>query len=195
MAATMDLCIDLNARLTAHIQRADPFGAIHFVGGKGHQIDREFTQIDRELTYALCGINMEQDATFAAERAHRGDILNHANFIVHVHDRHQNGVIAQCSTQILNRDQTIRGGRQPGDLEAFTFKLQAGINHRFMFGYAGNNVLAARLIKLGRAFNGEVVGFGGTGGKHDFTRVSIHQLCHLITRNVYRFFGLPAKTV
>ena len=62
-----------------------------------------------------------------------------------------------------------------------------------MLGFAGDDVLAFFLIKVGCTFNRQVVGFSRTGGKDDFTRISANQIGNLITSDIYRFFSLPAE--
>ncbi len=69
-------------------------------------------------------------------------------------------------------------------------QLTAGIQYRFVFGFAGDDVLAFFLIKVGCTFDRQVVRFGCTRGKDDFTRISADQIGNLITGDIYRFFNL-----
>lgn len=56
-------------------------------------------------------------------------------------------------------------------------------------------MLALAGVEMGDALDGQVVGLGRTGGKDDLARVRADQLCHLITGQIHRLFGLPAETV
>jgi hypothetical protein len=47
---------------------------------------------------------------------------------------------------------------------------------------------------MGDALDGQVVGLGRTGGEDDLARVGADQLCHLITGQIDRLFGLPAES-
>ena len=95
MTAAVYLCFDADARLAAHVQRADAFRAIDFVAGERHQVDFQLAQIDRQFAHALGGVNVVDDTARAAHFADRFDILHHADFVIDVHDGDQDGVIAQ----------------------------------------------------------------------------------------------------
>jgi hypothetical protein len=84
---------------------------------------------------------------------------------------------------------------QVGHFKAFTLELATGVQHGFVFGLAGDDVLAFLLIEIGSAFNRQVVGFGCSGSEHDFARVSANQFSNLVTGDIYRFFRLPPETV
>ncbi len=195
MTAAVHLRFDTDTRFTTHVQRADTFRAIDFVAGEGHQVHFQLAQIDRQFAHALGGVNMVDDAAGTAHFADGGDILHHADFVVNVHNGNQNGVVAHCRFELfqVNNAVTLRG--EVGHFKPFTLQLTAGIQYGFVFGFAGDDVLAFFLIEVGRTFNRQVVGFGRAGSENNFTRVGANQLSNLITGDIYRLFSLPAKTV
>ena len=193
MTATVGLGFQTHARLAAHEQRTDTFGAVGFVRREGHQINFQRFQIDRHLARGLCGINVEKHATRTGQLTERSNIVNRADLIIDVHDRHQNGVFTQRSFNQRRRNQTVFARLKISHLKAFTLKLAHGVEHRFVLDLRGNQVLAFTLVEVGNAFDRQVVGLGGTRGPDNFTRIGIDQLSYLTTGILYRFFSLPAK--
>ncbi|CSC11427.1 Uncharacterised protein [Vibrio cholerae] len=121
--------------------------------------------------------------------------MHHADFIVHVHDRNQNSVITHRGFKLSQINQAIAFWIKISHFKAFTLQLAHGIQYRFVFGFAGDDVLALLVIEVSNTFDREVVRFSSTRSEHNFTWVCIQQGCDLLTRSVYRFFCLPAITV
>src|SRR5450830_1415002 len=142
VAATVHLRFQAHARLAANVQRADAFRAIGFVRGKGHQVDLGFLQVDHDLARGLRRVAMEDDAFRAAEGADFIDRLDHADFIVHQHHGHQNGVWTHGGSQLLDRDQAIVLRFQIRRFETDAFQFTHRVQHRFVFGLDGDDVLA-----------------------------------------------------
>ena len=138
---------------------------------------------------------MIDNAASTAHFADSRDILHHADFVIYVHDGNEDGVVTHRCFQFFQVDNAITLRCQVGDFETFALQLTAGIQYRFVFGFTGDDVLAFFLIKVGCTFDRQVVRFGCTRGKDDFTRVSADQIGNLITGDIYRFFSLPAETV
>ncbi len=138
---------------------------------------------------------MEHDVAFAAELADGGDVLDDADFVVDVHDADEDGVVSQRGFEFVQVDQAVGFGVKVGDFVTFAFQLAAGVEHGFVFGFAGDDVFAVLLVEVRRAFDREVVGFGGAGGKDDFTRVGADQVGDVPARLFDRGFGGPAKRV
>ncbi len=195
MTATVHLCFNADTRFTTHVQRANPFRTVDFVAGEGHQVNFQLAQIDRQLAHALGCINVVDDAARTAEFTDGRDILHNADFVVHVHDGDQNGVVAHGGFQLFQVDNAVALRREIGHFKPFTLQLTAGIQHGFVFGFAGDDVLAFFLVEVGSTFDRQVVRFGCTGGENNFTRISANQLGNLITGDIYRLFSMPAKTV
>ncbi|MNF81463.1 hypothetical protein D3C84_637350 [compost metagenome] len=165
------------------------------MGGHGEQIHFQRFHVDRDLAHALDSVHVQQDLAGAAQLADGGDVLHHTDLVVHMHDADQDGVIAQGTFDLLQGEQAVWHRLEVGHLVAFTLQLTAGVEHRLVFGLGGDDVFALASIEVGNALDGQVVGFGRAGGEDDLARICTNQLCHLITGQVHRLFGLPAETV
>ena len=195
VTAAVHLRFNTNTRFTTHVQRTDTFRTIDFVAGEGHQINFQLAQIDRQFAHALGRINVIDDAARTAHFADSRDILHHADFVIHVHDGHEDSVVTHCRFKFFQVDNAVTLRGEVGDFKPFALQLTTGVQHGFVFGFAGDDVLAFFLIKVGCTFNRQVIGFSRTGSKDDFTRVSAHEVSNLVTGDIYRLFSLPAETV
>ncbi len=119
--------------------------------------------------------------------------LDHADFVIGVHDRDENGFVGDRFAQHVEIDQAIAFHRQIGDAVAVLFELLAGIENRFVLGRRGDDVVAFFGIHLGHAFDGKVVGFGGAAGEDDFLRRGADQIGNLFARFIHGLFGFPAE--
>ncbi|MNX65889.1 hypothetical protein D3C86_969640 [compost metagenome] len=186
---------DAHTRLAADVQRADAFRAVGFVGGERHHVDFQFLQVNLDLASGLSGVDVEQNALGAEHFADRGDVVNGADFVVHVHYGDQNGVFAQCSFNHGRGDQTVFGRLEVSNLETFTLQLAHGVEDSLVLNLGGDQVLAFGGIEMCRTLDCQVVGFGGTGGPDDFTRVGVDQVSDLTTSVFNGLFSFPAEHV
>jgi hypothetical protein len=70
----------------------------------------------------------------------------------------------------------------------------AAIENRFMLGHAGHDMIALVPVRLGHAFDREVVGLGRSAGKHNFPPGgSADQPGKLLSSAVHRRLRFPAK--
>jgi hypothetical protein len=79
-----------------------------------------------------------------------------------------------------------------GDLEALALQLAHGVQHRLVLGLDRDQVLAARLVEVRGALDGQVVRFGRARRPDDLARVGADQVGHLLTGLLHGFLGLPA---
>ena len=70
------------------------------------------------------------------------DVLNDADFVVNVHDGDRDGVVTHRRFELFQVNNTVALRRQIGHFETFTLQLAAGVQHGFVFGFAGDDVLA-----------------------------------------------------
>ncbi len=70
-----------------------------------------------------------------------GDIPHHADFVVHVHDGNQNGVVTHRCFELVGDDDAV-ALRRRRSLQTLSRSLTAGVQHRFVLGLAGDDVLA-----------------------------------------------------
>src|SRR3546814_4815243 len=100
------------------------------MSGEGHQIDLHLLQIDFDLDGRLRRIGMEKNAARTGQLADGGDVVDSADLVVHVHDRHKNSVVAQRSFDHRRRDDAILARLEIRNLEAFALELASGIQYR-----------------------------------------------------------------
>ena len=101
---------------------------------------------------------MEEDAALTAQIADGGDVLHHTDLIVDVHNRHQHRIVAKGVSQLLQIERAVVARVEIRDAVALVLQLRTGVQDRFMFCGAGNNVTALFLMEAGSPFYGEVIG-------------------------------------
>ena len=74
-------------------------------------------------------------------------------------------------------------------------KFAHGVEHRFVFCFNRNEVLAAAFVKLCCALQGQVVGLGSTAGPDNFTGVGTDEIGHIDAGFFDSRFGFPAPSV
>ena len=196
VTTAMHLRLQADTRLATNIQGADTLRAISLVGREAHQVDLELLQVDIDLAGCLCGIDVEDDALLAADFAQLGDRLNDAHFVIDEHHGSQHGIRTNGCLEYVEIKQTIFLHVEIGRFETLALHLADGIQNRLVLGLDGDDVLALGAgIKMGSALDGEVIGFGGTGGPDDFLGVCIDQRSNLFARFLDRRIGFPAETV
>ncbi len=193
VTTTVHLRLETNARLTTDIEGTDALRPVGLVRGKRHQVDLHLLQVDLHLAGGLGGIDMEQDAAHPGQLANGGDVVDGADLIVHVHHRHEDGVLAQRRLDHRRGDDAVFARLDVGHFEPFTLELASGIQNRLVLDLRGDDVLALGRVEVGDTLDRQVVRLGGTRGPDDLTRVGIDQLGHLATRIFHRFFRFPAK--
>jgi len=186
---------DAHTRLAADVQRADAFRAVGFVGGERHHVDFQLLQVDLDLAGGLSRVDVEQDALRTKQLANGSDVVDGADFVVHMHHRHQNGVFAQCRFDHRRSDQAVFGRLEVGDFETFTLQLAHGVEDSLVLDLAGDQVLAFGSVEMCRTLDSQVVGLGSARGPDDFTRVGIDQISHLTTGVFDGLFSFPAEHV
>ena len=92
---------------------------------------------------------MKITRAFAADVAQRGDVLNHADFVVHKHHRGQDGVRADGGAEGVQIQQAVVLRGQVGDLEALALQLATGVQHGLVLGLDGDQVLALGFCRTG----------------------------------------------
>jgi hypothetical protein len=125
---------------------------------------------------------VQGDAALAAQCADRGQVLQHADLVVRVHDRGQHGVGTQRRGEGRRLDQPGAAGREIGDAEAFLLEALAGVEHGFVLGACGQDVAPAIRVGARDPEDRQIVGFGGAGSKHDLIRRRPQEGCDLRTR-------------
>ena len=70
---------------------------------------------------------MEDDAFFTAQSANRGNVLDHANFVVDEHDADQDGVFANRGFENVHVDQTVGLHVEVSHLKALALEFTHGV--------------------------------------------------------------------
>ena len=161
------------------------------MGSKAHQVDGQGFHVDFHFARGLRRIDVEDDAFFTAQRADGRNVLDDANFVIHEHDADQDSVFANRRFENVHVDQTVGLHVEVSHLKALALEFTHGVQHRFVLGFDGDEVLASGLVEMRRAFDGEVVGLGRAGGPNDFAGVSSDQGGDVSTGFFYRFFCFP----
>src|SRR5580658_9995019 len=138
---------------------------------------------------------MEDDVVLAADFANLRNRLDHAYLVVSKHDSDQDGLIVDGPLQVFQVDQAVRLNRQVGDAIAVLFEALTGIEHRFVLGDLGNDVVAPLAIHLGYALDGQVIALGRARGKDDFLGGGANQLRYLLASMLYGLLGFPSEGV
>ena len=101
VAAAVHLGFEADAGFAADVQGADAFRAVYFVAGHRQQINFGGFNIDRHFATSLRCIDVENDFAFAADFADGGNVLYHADFIVHPHYGNEDSVVADGGFQYV----------------------------------------------------------------------------------------------
>src|SRR5258708_11562885 len=126
MPAAIHLSGQLHARaIAANIQGATTLGSVNLVPGDGHQVDVVLDHVHRNFTNRLHAVGVEQHAFALGQLADLGDRLQHADFVVGVHDADQDGLVRDGFSQHFEIDQTVGLHRQIGRSEEHTSELQS----------------------------------------------------------------------
>src|SRR5476649_2300994 len=184
---------DAHARLAAHVQRADAFRTVGLVGGERHQVDFQFRQVNVDLAGGLSRVDMQQDALGTGQLADGRNVVDGADFVVHVDHGNQDGVFTQRGLDHGRSHDTVGGWLEVGDLKTFTLQLAHGVEDSLVLNLGGDQVLAFGRVEMRRTLDCQVVGFGGTRGPDDFTRVGVDQICDLTTGVFDGLFSFPAE--
>ena len=195
MATAVHFRFQTDARLAAHIQGANALGAIGLVRGQAHQVDRQCRQVDVHTAGGLRRVRMKDHALFAADGTNGGHVLDHADFVVDEHDAGQNGVGAYGRLEHLQIQHAVGLHLQIGHFKALALQLAAGVEHGLVLGLHRDQVLALGLVEMRSTLQGQVIGFGGTGGPDDLARVGTDQGGHLLAALFNGGFGFPTPGV
>ena len=189
----MNQRLQLDGGFAAHVQRAHALRPVHLVRRKADHVDRHGLYIERHFAGALRRVDVKQRSRRAAYFADSGHVVDDANLVVDLHQRHHQRIGPYRLTDLFRRDDTVLPWDQVGHLETLVLQVMAGIEDRLVFDGAGHDVAPARA--LGNALDGKVVRFRRAGGPNNLTRIGIDQPRNLGSREFDGFFRLPAVVV
>ena len=123
------------------------------------------------------------------------DVLDHADLVIHVHDRNQDGFGSDSCFKLFQIDQAIGFRIQVGYLVTFTLQMAASIQHSFVFGFTGDDVVALFSIEVGHTLYGEVIRFGRTRSPDYFFRIGADEISNIFPCFFYRFVVISGGNV
>lgn len=136
--------------------------------GQGEQTDPEGLDVDGQPTAAGVGIHKKRHAGFAGNLRNFANGLDGAEVVIGVVEGDEDGVVGQSGADVGGVDEAFFVDAELGRGEALFLEELDGVQHGRMLDGAGDDVVAAGLLGVSRAFDGEVDGFGAAGGKDDF---------------------------
>ena len=152
-------------------------------------------QVDDDFAGGLRRVDVEDDAALAAHRADRRNVLDDPDLVVHVHDGNEDGVRAQRRLHLVEVEQAVFLNVEISHLEALALELAHRVEHCLVLGLDRDQMLAARLIELRGALQGQVVGFSGTRSPDDLARIGVDECGYFLARLLDRRFRFPAPGV
>ena len=187
----------LDARNTLAIDAQGPraLRSVHLVRRKRQQVDTLPAHIQGKLAGALRRVDVQPGAMFRAKPAEFGNVLNDADFVVHVHQRHEHGVGPQRGTECLTGHHPPRIGFEASHLETFVPQGQAGFESCRMFAQAGDDVAPLPRSIAGRADHPQSDGLGRARGEDDLLARQPHQGADLRRRFGDQLSGLDPALV
>ena len=149
------------------VQRACALRSMDFVGRDGNQVSSQSFCLERHFQKTLHRISVENGigADSMGQLCHLGDGHDSTAFVVDHHDGYQNGVLAQCCFQSIQRNVSKAIGLQIGHFIPLSFQFLHAVKDGRMLHSRGNNVLAPLTHSLYRGENSPVIRFCAAGGK------------------------------
>ena len=152
--------------------------------GQGQHVDAHFLHVDVHMADCLNRIGVELSANRMCQLSDLLDRLNRADFVVCRHNRNQCGVLGQLCFQLLKVYTAFLIHIQIGNAVALLLKRLAGVQHRMMLDFGGDDVLAAlggRTVH--KAADCKVVRLRAAAGEYDLSRcivvLLIYRLCRV----------------
>ena len=129
----------------------------------------------------------------AGDFADFSERLDYSKLVIHRHDAYQQGRGLNGRLQLREVDQSVRLHRQVGDFKPLHFHVPRRIEHAFMLGLHGDDMVFLFLVKRTDGFQRNVVGFRRAAGENNFFRIGINQPRYLLARYFARGLRLPTE--
>ena len=162
---------------------------------ESHDINTVFVYIHRNLSNGLYRIREEQNAVLLGKGTDLFYGLDHADLVIGIHDRDQNGSWLNGRFQFFQVDQSIGFHFQVGNFSALALNMFTGIQYSFVFCGTGNDMVTLAGIHFKYPFDTQVITFSGTGGENDLFCIGTNQFGYLLTGIIHGFFRFPSKRV
>ena len=167
-----------------------PFGTTKLMRRQSHHIDRQPLQTDGNPANTLYGIRVQAHRGRATALCNFRKRLNHAGFIVGVHDGHQHRIRSYRRQNMIRRDTPLRIHTHPGDIHASVLKLLTRFEDRGVLYRTGDH-MSPETVLSGRSKKGHIVGFGTAAGKNHLTVMHIQQGRHTTAGLIHPLSSRP----
>ena len=171
MSAAVDLAGQRQLRFAAaHVESACTLGSVVLVPGERQEIDPKLVHVEGNLARSLRRVGVQEDAARLRDGANFSERLQYADLVVCRHHRDEDRAFGDRSLQLVEVDEALCVDPQPGHPAAFALEPLARVEHRFVLGRHGDDVIAAIAEGMCDALDGEVVRFGRPAGEDDLLR-------------------------
>ena len=184
----------LQRRITTHVQRTDPLGAVTLVRTDRHQVNRQLTQVDLNLADTLRRIDMKPYATLTAHLPDGSNIIDCADLVVGMHHRDDKGIRTDRLGNLPGSHLTVFVRRQAGHLMPLTFQPGTGIQDGLVFNGGGHDV-AGLSASPGQPLERQIVRLRCPRGPDNFSGIRFQQIRHLTPGTLHGFFSPPPQHV
>jgi hypothetical protein len=155
----------------ALVENTGAFGAIEAVRRESEQIDLLPRHIKRMPAGGGGGIDEQGNATRGSELADGGDVLNRAEIMVGQVGADENGGWLKRGSNGFRRNEALWVGANASDDKSALFEGDQGFEDGGMFDRRGNDMAAVGSGAESGAFDGEIGGFGASGGENNLAGV------------------------
>ncbi len=124
------------------IKKANPLWSVKFVSGSRKQIHLQLFNIHRYIAQGLNCICMKKRSPLMGNNCQLPNRLNGAYFIIGMHNRNQDCLIADSLSQLGGRDHSVFIHRQHRQPIPSTFQGLTGIENGMVFDCRGDNMPA-----------------------------------------------------
>mmetsp|Transcript_11703 Transcript_11703/g.37170 ORF Transcript_11703/g.37170 Transcript_11703/m.37170 type:complete len:405 (-) Transcript_11703:257-1471(-) len=178
-----------------HVQGAHALGPVELVARDGHEIDVHGIHVQLNLARRLGRIRVEENLVLAANRPDVRHGLDHADLVVHCHDRHNHGILPDRGLELREVHQPIRLHREVGDVKARLLELAARVEDALVVSLRGDDMLLLLAVEVGHALDGHVVRLSRARGEDDLLRVGPDESRDLRAGHLCGVLALPAVEV
>src|SRR5260370_6139093 len=165
------------------------------MGWEWEQIGVKFASIYGQRAGRLHSINMERNLPSTADAANLCYRFNSAYFVVGIHDRNEDGLIANCSTDIIWIDTSIAINRHIGSFKAETLQVLARVKHRMVFYGRGNDMVALFLRGKCYTLDRQVIALGTIACKGNLGRPAPEDVSYLFASTINGLHSMTTQCV
>lgn len=162
---------------------------------EGEEVAAERIDLGRNLAERLRRIGVEENPVLPTDPGDRGEVLDHAGFVVPVDDGDEDGVAADRAGHLPGIEAAIGADRQSGHLGPLGFEEPGSIEDRRVLDARGHDVTPPGRGGPEHPDEGEVVGLRRPAREDDFARLAAEGRGHFAAGSLHEFLRLPTVGV